>query len=75
MQKLVSVWNKLLLCKILRSFDKGSSINDVTQFWRFFYPTPPIVTRFITEALVLLSQNPWPFPPKTVTSFMDVPLD
>ena len=32
----------------------GSSINDVTQ--------TPIVTRFITKALVLSSQNHWPPP-------------
>ncbi len=32
---------------------KGSSINDVTQFWTFFIPSP-IVILFITEALV-----PW----------------
>jgi hypothetical protein len=50
----------------------GSSINDVTQIWTFFYT--PIVTFFISEALVLLSQNPLPPPPKTVTSFMDAPV-
>ena len=53
------------------AFAWGSSINDVTQFL-----TPPhtIVTVFITKALVLSSQIPWPPPPMTVTSFMDDPL-
>ena len=44
---------------------KGSTINDVTQFWTIFHthtppPTPfsPLVTRFTTKAFVLLSQNP-----------------
>ena len=38
---------------------KGSSINDVTQFWTIFDTPPSIVNGFITTALVLLSQNPW----------------
>ena len=38
----------------------GSSINDVTQFWTIFEPSPPIVTCFITKSLVMLSHNPWP---------------
>ena len=34
-----------------------------------------LVARFITKALVLLSQNPWYLlPPKTMTSLMDDPL-
>ena len=33
------------------------------NFEQFLTPTPPIVTRFITKALVLSSQNPWPPPP------------
>ncbi len=37
---------------------KRSSIKDKTQFWPFFDPRSSIVTLFITEALVLLSQNP-----------------
>ena len=41
----------------------GGSINDVTQFRTIFNPPPPIVTRFITKALVLLSKNHWPLPP------------
>ncbi len=51
----------------------------VVHKWRqeilniFRHPSP-IVTRFITEALLLLSQNPWPLPHKTVTSFIDGPL-
>ena len=37
-------------------------------------PPPPIVTRFITKAFVLSSQNPWyPLPPKALTSFMGDP--
>ena len=44
-------------------------------FFDNFWPPLPFVTRFITKALVLSSQNPWPPPPpKTVTSFMDDPL-
>ncbi len=39
-----------------------------------FWPPPPIVMLFITEAFVLLSQNPRPLHPTTVTSFMDDPL-
>jgi hypothetical protein len=31
--------------------DKGSSINDVMQFWTFSDPAPPIVMFFL--------QNPW----------------
>ncbi len=38
------------------------------------WPTPPIVTLFITEALRLLSQNHLPPPPMALTSFMDDPL-
>ncbi len=34
-------------------------MNDVTQFWTCFDPASPIVTLFFTEALALLSQNPW----------------
>ncbi len=34
---------------------KGSSINDVTQIWIIFYTPSPIVTLFITKALVQLS--------------------
>ncbi len=50
----------------------------VVHKWRHaileFFDTPsPIVTLFITEALlVLLSQNPWP--PPSVMSFTDDPL-
>ena len=52
----------------------GSSINDITQFWTIFDPPLPIITRFITKALELLSQNFWPLPPpKTVISFIDDP--
>ncbi len=40
-----------------------------------FYPFPPIVTIFVTEALVLLSQNLELKAPKTMTSFMDDPKD
>jgi hypothetical protein len=36
---------------------KGSSINDVTQFWIFFDTPPPIVTLFNNKTL-LSSQNP-----------------
>ena len=57
--------------KIIISHCWGSYIHDVTQFWTFF---SPIVTLFITKAFVLPSQNPWPPPLKTVTSFMDDPL-
>ena len=53
---------------------KESSINDVTQFWTIVDPPPPIVTRFITKALVLSPQNPRPPPPpNTVTSYKDDP--
>ena len=41
---------------------RGSSINDVTQFWTIFDPPPPL-SRFITKALALSSQNPRPSPP------------
>ena len=49
---------------------KGSSINDVPQFWTIFDSPPPspIITLFIDKALVLPSQNPL-----TVTSFTDDP--
>ena len=40
----------------------GSSINDVTQFWTIFDLSSPIVTRFITIAFVLSSQNSPPGP-------------
>ena len=43
------------------SVNKGSSINDVTQFWTVF--DPPIFTLFITKVLVLPSQNHWPLRP------------
>ncbi len=40
----------------------------------FLTPPPPIVTHFITKALVLSSQKPlYPLPPKAVMSFMDDP--
>ncbi len=42
------------------------------KFGSFLKPPPPIVTLFITKALVMLSKNPWhPLPSKYVTSFMD----
>jgi hypothetical protein len=45
------------------------------KFGLFFTPPPPIVTHFITIALVLLSQNHrHPIPPKAVTAFMNDPL-
>ena len=43
------------------AFIKGSSINDVTQFWTIFDPLPSIVKRLIT--VVLSSQNLWLLPP------------
>ncbi len=56
------------------NFNKGSSINDITQYLIFFIPPPPIVTLYSTKASVLSSQNLWyPLPPKEMTSFMDVP--
>ena len=54
---------------------KGSSINDFMQFWTISGPPPQIVTYFISNALVMSSQYPWPHTPKTVTSFMDEPVD
>ncbi len=45
-------------CSYMKSyFFTIMSINDVTKFWTFFDPPPPIVTLLITEALALLSQN------------------
>ena len=44
------------------------------NFEQFLTHPPPIVTHFITKALVLLSQILDPLPPKTVPSFMDDPL-
>ena len=38
-------------------FDKGSFINDVTQYWTIFDLPPAIVTLFITMAFVQSSQN------------------
>ena len=39
---------------VFRRGDKGSSMNDVTQFWRIFYPSPlfHISTLFSNKALV-----------------------
>ena len=43
----------------------GSSINDVTQFWTIFDSpsAPPIVTRFITKALTVVTNSMTPSPP------------
>jgi hypothetical protein len=43
------------------------------SFEHFLAPSP-IVTLFITDALVLSSQSCWSFPRKTLTLFMDDPL-
>ena len=42
------------------------------KFRQFSTPTSPIII-FITKDMVLLSQNPWHPPPKTMKSFMDDP--
>ena len=47
----------------------NNSIKDVTQFWTIFDAPIPIVTHFISKALVTKI-----LPLKTVTSFMDDPL-
>ena len=40
--------------------NSGSSINDVTPFRTIFDSPSLIVTHYITKALILSSQNPWP---------------
>jgi hypothetical protein len=53
---MTSRFAKKKFIKIILS--KGPSINDVTQIWIIFdTPSPPIVTLFITKALVMMSQN------------------
>jgi len=49
---------------------KGSSINDVKQFWKTFYNPSPFVTINITMVLQLLLKNLTPSP-KTMMSFID----
>ena len=63
--------------KILRRFKTRLEYQNYVKQIRFGdanAPLHPIVTLFITKALVLSSQNHWSSPPpKTVTSFMDDP--
>ena len=47
---------------------RRSSINDFTQFWTVLDPPLPIVTLFITTALVLQSQNFLPATQKWVAT-------
>ena len=43
--------------------DKGSSINDVTQFWTVFGTLSPS-SLFYNKALIILLQNSWHPPPR-----------
>ncbi len=61
----------VLIYEFTIQFINGSFLNDVTQFWTIFDPPPLIVTLFISEAVVLLSQNRWP--PKTVIYLWTTP--
>ena len=65
-------WKRNLSWKKL---SKGTSINDVTQFWIIFYPLPtlPVVLLFSSKAYILSSRNPWLPPLQAATSFMNVP--
>ena len=56
------------------SLFRGSSINDVTQFWTLFDPLSTILSLIDNKAYLLRSQNQLSPPPMYVTSFKGDPL-
>ncbi len=64
----------LHLIFFLVTCNQGSFMNFGTQIWIIFDTPSPIVTLFITKALVLMSQIPcYPLTLKAVTSYIDNP--